>query len=104
MTSVKTPGKVKNKMLRTCRNGHQYYKSSQCPVCPKCEAERKPVGNFLSLLSAPARRALEENGITTIVELSKYSEDVLLSFHGIGKTSIPKLKKALRESGLEFRK
>jgi hypothetical protein len=44
---------------RICPNGHHYVKSSDCPVCPFCEADRKPKKGFLSLLSAPARRALE---------------------------------------------
>lgn len=52
--------------LRTCKNGHNYYKSSDCPTCPVCEKEKKPKDGFLSLLSAPARRALENNGITTL--------------------------------------
>ena len=89
--------------LRICENGHRYFKSSDCPTCPKCEAERKPESRFLSLLSAPARRALENNGITTIKELSNFSETELLKFHGLGKSSIPKLRNALRAKGLSFR-
>lgn len=46
------------KTLRTCKNGHRYYKSSDCPVCPVCEEEKRPEEGFLSLVSAPARRAL----------------------------------------------
>jgi len=52
-----------NKSLRTCAKGHKYYKSSDCPTCPICEKELKPATGFLSILSAPARRALENNGI-----------------------------------------
>ena len=33
--------------LRVCNNGHEYYKSSDCPVCPTCEQERKPTMDFL---------------------------------------------------------
>lgn len=29
--------KAKKKSLRVCKNGHQYYKSSNCPICPLCE-------------------------------------------------------------------
>ena len=89
---------------RTCPNGHQYYKSSDCPTCPVCEAEKKPKDGFQSQLAAPARRALENNGIKTLAQLSKYSEKELLSFHGMGKSTIPKLKKALQEKGLSFKK
>ncbi len=92
-----------NKTLRTCKNGHQYYKSSDCPACPICEEERKPKDGFLTLLAAPARRALENNGITTLKQLSKYSETEILRFHGMGKSSIPKLKNALEEKGLSFK-
>jgi hypothetical protein len=90
--------------LRTCKNGHQYYKSSDCPTCPICEQERKPKEGFLSLLSAPARRALEHEGIVTVKELSKWSEYEILKLHGMGPSTIPKLKSALKANGLTFRK
>ncbi|MFM7022454.1 MAG: RNA polymerase alpha subunit C-terminal domain-containing protein [Flavobacteriales bacterium] len=92
------------KTLRTCPEGHQYYKSSDCPTCPQCEQERKPENGFLALLPAPARRALEHEGITTATNLSQYSEAEILALHGIGKTSIPKLKEELKKEGLTFRK
>ncbi len=56
--------------LKTCKKGHQFYKTSDCPTCPECEAERKPKDGFLSLFAAPARRALENDGITTVEKLS----------------------------------
>jgi DNA-directed RNA polymerase alpha subunit len=90
--------------LRTCDNGHKYVKSSDCPTCPICEAAKKPHNGFLSMLSAPARRALENNGITTLEQLSKYSEKELLQFHGFGKSSIPKLHAALQKQNLTFKK
>ncbi len=92
------------KSLRTCKNGHQYHKSSDCPTCPICEQERKPKEGFLSLLSAPARRALENNGIRTLEQLSKHSETTVLSWHGLGPGSMPKLRKALQQEGLNFKK
>lgn len=99
--AAKTPA-VKN--LRTCKNGHQYYKSSDCPVCPICEKERKPKDNFLSFLSAPARRALENENITSLKILSQKSESYLLSLHGLGPGTIPKLRKALANAGFTFSK
>ena len=93
----------KNGTLRTCQKGHKYYKNSDCSTCPTCEAEKKPKDGFLSLLSAPARRALENNGITTLKQLSKYSENELLQFHGFGKSSLPKLRTALEAKGLNFK-
>jgi predicted RecB family nuclease len=91
------------KQLRTCSKGHKFYKSSDCPTCPICEQERKPKDNFLSLLVAPARRALENKGITTLQQLSNFSEDEILQLHGMGPSTIPKLKKALKENGLSFK-
>jgi len=96
--------KASTKDLRVCSSGHQYYKSSDCPVCPFCEAEKKPDTGFLSKISAPARRALEAAGINTLNKLSKYSEKELLKLHGMGPSTIPKLKKALKEKGLSFAK
>jgi predicted RecB family nuclease len=89
--------------LRICPKGHKYYKSSNCPTCPSCEAERKPEKGFLSKITAPARRALEDKGITTLKQLSQYTEGEILELHGIGKTSIPKLKSALKSEGLKFK-
>ncbi|MHC0038009.1 RNA polymerase alpha subunit C-terminal domain-containing protein [Pseudoneobacillus sp. C159] len=92
-----------NKNLRTCDKGHSFYKSSDCPTCPICEQERKPLTGFLSQLSAPARRALENNGITTLEGLATFSEKEILQFHGMGPGSLPKLRAALESSGLSFR-
>ncbi len=58
---------------------------------------------FLSLLTAPARRALENKGITTLKQLSAFSEKDILQLHGTGKSSIPKLKIVLAENGLYFK-
>jgi predicted RecB family nuclease len=92
-----------NKSLRTCEKGHKFYKSSDCPTCPTCEQERKPESGFLSLLSAPARRALENNGITTLEQLSNFNEKEILLFHGMGPASLPKLRTVLETNGLTFR-
>jgi hypothetical protein len=90
------------KNLRTCKNGHRYYKSSGCPTCPMCEAGRKPLTGFLSVLSSPARRALESQNIKSLKKLSTYTENELLELHGFGKSSLPKLRDQLRSAGLEF--
>ena len=91
------------KTLRTCDKGHPYDKSSDCPSCPICEQERKPDSGFLARLSAPARRALETNGITSLQQLSQLSEKDILKYHGMGPASLPKLKAALKEEGLSFK-
>lgn len=90
--------------LKTCKNGHKFFKSSDCPTCPICEEERKPKDNFLSLIGAPARRALEREGITTLEILSTYSEKEILALHGMGRSTIPKLNELLTKAGLLFKK
>ena len=90
--------------LRVCRNGHKYFKSSDCPVCPVCESKKPVILDFRHNLSAPAKRALETAGIDTLENLSKWTESNLLKLHGIGPSSIPKLKFAIEEAKLEFQK
>jgi DNA-directed RNA polymerase alpha subunit len=41
-------------------------------------------------------------GITTLKQLSKLSENEIAQLHGIGKTAIESLSKALIENGLSF--
>lgn len=89
---------------RTCKNGHQYVKSSDCPTCPVCEKERAPKEGYPSKLSAPARRALENAGIKTLKQLAVKSEEEILGLHGMGPSTIPNLRKALRDKGLSFKK
>lgn len=93
---------LESKTQRTCKEGHQYLKSSDCPTCPVCEAQKKPKEGFLSSLSAPARRALENKGILTVKDLSSYTEQDILKLHGMGRASLPALRKALSDEGLGF--
>lgn len=79
--------------LRTCNKGHHYFKSSDCPVCPVCEQDRKPQTGLLSVLSAPARRALEAKGIKTKKQLAAFNLDEIASWHGIGPKAWSNLKK-----------
>lgn len=94
---------AKKGILKTCSNGHEFYKSSDCPVCPICERENKPNDGFLSKIGAPARRALERKGATTLPKLSELTEDEVLELHGMGPSTIPKLKEALSSQGLSFK-
>ena len=71
-------------------------------ACEMCEQEQKQEDGFLALLSAPARRALEGEGITTLAQLATYSEKELLKLHGLGPSAIPKLRSALESAGLNF--
>lgn len=89
--------------LKTCTKGHQFYKRSDCPTCPVCEEERRPKEAFLALISAPARRALERENVKTLEDLAKWSEKEIINLHGMGPSTIPKLRKALKDSGLSFK-
>jgi hypothetical protein len=93
-----------NGAAKVCRNGHKFYKTSDCPACPVCEARKKPKGGFVAELGAPARRALEREGITTVAKLSQYTESEILKLHGVGPSSLPKLRKALASEGKAFQR
>jgi DNA-directed RNA polymerase alpha subunit len=73
-------------------------------VCPICEKNKKPTSGFLSKLGAPARRALEREGLDTLIKLSEISEKDLLQLHGVGPSTLPKLRESLKEKGLSFKK
>lgn len=106
---VKRKGKLvllnstsKSNLIRTRSCGHKYVKSSDCETCQKCEALKKPVSVFLSQISAPARRALENQEITTLEKLAEYSENYISGLHGIGKSVMKKLNEFLKDSGKSF--
>jgi uncharacterized protein YdhG (YjbR/CyaY superfamily) len=94
---------IRKKQKRKCKNGHTYYKSSDCPTCPVCESESKPKEDFLSAFSAPARRALQSAGILNVRQLAEYTQKSILALHGMGPGSLPAMKKALEEAGLNFK-
>lgn len=91
------------KRRRVCANGHPFVKSSDCPTCPTCEAEKKPKGGFLSHFAAPARRALERAGIHDERALAKQTQQAVLALHGIGPSSLPIMQRLLTQAGLKFR-
>lgn len=89
------------KSKRTCPQGHVYHKRSDCPVCPVCAgAEQR--ADFRDRLGAPARRAIETAGISSLEQLSGWTKADLLKLHGLGPASIPVLEAALREAGMAF--
>ena len=92
------------KQRKICQKGHVFYKSSYCKSCPVCEKESKPERAFLADLSAPARRALVNEGILTEEQLAAHTKKEILDLHGIGPASMPTLTKALKEKGLTFKK
>lgn len=62
-----------------------------------------PANGFLSMISAPARRALESQGIITLEQLSGYTAKDILKLHGMGPSTIPKLRTFLQEAGFSFK-
>jgi uncharacterized protein YdhG (YjbR/CyaY superfamily) len=72
-------------------------------VKSKTKLSTKSIQGFPHSLGAPAKRALENNGIKTLKQLSQYCEQEVLKFHGIGPTSLPKLMEALRSENLSLK-
>ena len=87
---------------RICEKGHTYYKSSDCPVCPVCESEKKPQSGLLSKVGAPARRALVAAGITSETDLARYTLKELKSLHGIGPSALRVLEEFMKNSSNQF--
>lgn len=69
----------------------------------KLAKPQKILNGFQDSLGAPARRALENNEIKTLKQLSGYREEDILKFHGIGPSSLPKLREALKAENLSFK-
>ncbi len=88
----------------TCSRGHVFSKTKDMPVCPVCWPGRYKKDTDVPKLGAPATRALLNQKITTLAQLSRYSEAEILALHGIGTTSMPVLRRALKAKGLSFRK
>lgn len=65
--------------------------------------KQRSVKQGFDSLAAPARRALENNGIHTPQQLAQHSEAEILKLHGMGRSSIPKLQQLLAEKGLRFK-
>lgn len=91
------------KTKRTCKFGHTFYKSSDCPTCLTCERLKEPTSGFLALLSNPARNTLLHHDIDTIEKLAEHTEKEILALHGMGKASLPALRQALSAAGLSFK-
>lgn len=73
---------------RVCKEGHVYYKSSDCPVCPICEANKKPASGLFAQLSAPARRGLQAAGIKSEADLRTFTLEQIKALHGIGPAAL----------------
>ena len=89
--------RVKENLARAEAKGQR-----SLPKTAQSSRRRKQNDDF-SLLAAPARRALEQEGITTLRQLAQYSEGEILQLHGMGPGTIPKLRSVLKAKGLTFR-
>ena len=69
----------------------------------KNKNETSAAGFFVKV-SAPAQRALANNGILSAKDLSNFSKTEISKLHGMGPGSIPKLEQALKDAGLSFKK
>ena len=92
------------KTRRECPQGHVYFKSSDCPTCPRCEAARDREVEFLAQLAAPARRALAGAGLNTLDRLARKYEDDVQVLHGMGPNAMNKLRASLKKAGLNFKR
>lgn len=96
---------MRKPVKKVCSIGHTYFKSSDCPVCPRCETARlKGQVTDLPKISAPATRALHSIGVTTLSQLTKYSEQDLLELHGMGSKAVSLIKEKLTSIKSSLRK
>lgn len=58
----------------------------------------------LPRLAQPAQRALAAAGVQNLKQLTKFSEDEVKQWHGIGPNALKQLRQALAERGLAFAK
>ena len=54
-------------------------------------------------IGQPAHRALEEQGIVTLIQLCNFSEKELLTIHGVGPKAVKILKESLDKEGLSYK-
>lgn len=93
--------------LKVCNRGHKFYRSSDCPVCPKCWAgyyKKRHRNDFPKKLAAPALRALINAKITRLADLEEHTEAELMELHGMGPNAMSQLKRAMKKEGLKFKK
>ncbi len=57
----------------------------------------------LPKIGAPAQRALQSAGITSLKQLTKITETELGQLHGMGPNALGKLREALKKNGLLFK-
>lgn len=66
------------------------------------KSKKKGNSDLPEKLGAPAERALAGAGITTLKQLTKFSEAEIQQLHGIGPNALAKLRQALADKRLSF--
>ena len=59
-------------------------------------------GNDFPKLASPAQRALQNAGVMKLEHLTRFSEDEVKQWHGIGPNALKQLRQALSANGLSF--
>ncbi len=97
--------KAISKKLVVCSRGHKFYKSSSCPVCPKCWPgyRKKLQSDFPEKISAPALRALHKAKIKKLSDLKKYSQMELSKLHGMGPKALSMLQLEMKKRKVTFK-
>jgi DNA-directed RNA polymerase alpha subunit len=67
------------------------------------ESHENPDSHFLTELSAPARRALENEGLITLQMLAATTKSELLQLHGVGEHAIQTIERAMDKIGMTFK-
>ncbi len=58
----------------------------------------------MSLLAAPARRALQSAGIESLKDLSKFTKEEILKLHGMGPKAFDALQSEMKKEKVNFKK
>lgn len=75
---------------------------------PSAAGQARPTGTddvWQSLgLSAPARRALDANGITRVTDLKRWTRADLSGLHGLGPHALVRIEAAMKQAGVAFKR
>lgn len=74
--------------------------------CDAIKVERfdySALDSSFSKLPKPAQRALINNNICSPLDLAKWTLKDVCALHGIGPSSVPKLKEILRKKKMRFK-
>ena len=60
----------------------------------------QPASDLPDGLASPARRALATAGVQRLEQLTRFSKDEVMQWHGIGPNALNQLREALEARGL----